>query len=155
MIVIDLHYGLTSHSSTVSLNWDSFCVRTGFHLGLMLYCTRLSVVIICKLRYTTNMSKEDLKQKIKEAVEKDPLRVNIQKVSLFGSFVRGDFKDDSDVDVLIEFTPTASIGFFELARIKRNMESFTNREVDLLTPEAISKYFRVEVLKEAEKIYEK
>ena len=51
------------------------------------------------------MSKEEIKQKIKEAVEKDPLRENIQSVSLFGSYVHGDFKDDSDVDVLIEFTP--------------------------------------------------
>jgi len=101
------------------------------------------------------MSKQEIKQKIKEAVEKDPLKESIQKVSLFGSYIHGDFKGNSDVDVLIEFTPTANIGFFELARIKRNMESFTNVEVDLLTPESISKYFRAEVLKEAEKIYEK
>jgi len=102
------------------------------------------------------MSKQEIKQKIKEAVEKDPLKEDIQKVSLFGSYVHGDFKDDSDVDVLIEFTPTARIGFFKLAQIKRNMEdSLNNREVDLLTPEAISKYFREEVLKEAEQIYEK
>lgn len=101
------------------------------------------------------MSKQEIKQKIKEAVEKDPLKENIQRVSLFGSYVHGDFKDDSDVDVLIEFTPTARIGFFKLAQIKRNMENFADREVDLLTPEAISKYFREEILKEAEKIYEK
>jgi uncharacterized protein len=101
------------------------------------------------------MSKEDLKKKIKEAVEKDPLKENIQKVSLFGSYIHEDFKNDSDIDVLIEFTPTANIGFFELARIKRNMEQFMNREVDLLTPEAISEYFREEVIKEAETIYEK
>jgi len=101
------------------------------------------------------MGKQEIKQKIREAVEKDPLRDNIQKVSLFGSYIHGDFRNDSDVDVLIEFTPTASIGFFKLAQIKRNMENFANREVDLLTPEAISKYFREEVLKEAEQIYEK
>jgi len=101
------------------------------------------------------MSKQEIKQKIKEAVEKDPLNKNIQSVSLFGSCVRGDFKDDSDVDVLIEFTPAAKIGFFKLAQIKRHMEGFVKREVDLLTPEAISKYFREEVLKEAEKVYEK
>jgi len=101
------------------------------------------------------MGKQEIKQKIKEAVEKDPLRENIKKVSLFGSYVHGDFKSDSDVDILIEFTPTAKIGFFKLAQIKRNMESFANTEVDLLTPEAISKYFREEVLKEIEKIYEK
>lgn len=101
------------------------------------------------------MGKQEVRQKIKEAVEKDPLKESIQKVSLFGSFIHGDFKDDSDVDVLIEFTPMARIGFFKLAQIKRNMEGIVNREIDLLTPEAISKYFREEVLKEAEQIYEK
>lgn len=101
------------------------------------------------------MGKQEIKQKIKEAVEKDPLRENIKKVSLFGSYVHGDFKSDSDVDILIEFTPTAKIGFFKLAQIKRNMENFANKEMDLLTPEAISKYFREEVLKETEKVYEK
>jgi predicted nucleotidyltransferase len=101
------------------------------------------------------MSKQEIKQKIKEAVENDPLKNDIKKVSIFGSYIHGDFKSDSDVDVLIEFTPTASIGFFKLAQIQRNMANFTNREVDLLTPEAISKYFREEVINEAETIYEK
>lgn len=101
------------------------------------------------------MDKQKIKQKIKEAIEKDPLRENIQKVSLFGSHLHGDFKNDSDVDILIEFTPTAQIGFFKLAQIKRNMENFTNKDIDLLTPEAISEYFREEVLKKTEKIYEK
>lgn len=101
------------------------------------------------------MSKQEIKQKIKEAVEKDPLRDTIQKVSLFGSYIHEDFKKNSDIDVLIEFTPTAEIGFFELARIKRNMEQYADKEVDLLTPEAISRYFREEVIKEAETIYEK
>jgi predicted nucleotidyltransferase len=48
------------------------------------------------------MSKEEIKQTIKEAVEKDPLRDTIQKVSLFGSSIHEDFKNDSDVDILIE-----------------------------------------------------
>ncbi len=101
------------------------------------------------------MRKQEIKQKIKEAIDKEPLRDFIQKVSLFGSYIHGDFATDSDVDVLIEFTPTARVGFFKLAQIKRNMEKFVNKKIDLLTPEAISKYFRKEVLKESEKIYEK
>lgn len=101
------------------------------------------------------MNKQELKQKIREAVEKDPLRDNIKRVSLFGSYIHGDFKNNSDVDVLIEFIPMANIGFFELAHIKRNMEKYAKKEVDLLTPEAISKYFREEVLKESETVYEK
>ena len=101
------------------------------------------------------MSKQEIKQKIKEAVEKDPLRENIQKVSLFGSHIHGDFKNDSDVDILIEFTPTAEIGFFKYFDIRENMEKHLQKKVDLLTPEALSKYFKDEVLKEAEIIYEK
>ena len=101
------------------------------------------------------MIKQKIKQKIKEAVEKDPLKENIQKVSLFGSYLRGDFEEDSDVDVLIEFTPTAKIGFFKYFDIRENIEKHVQKKVDLLTPEALSKYFREEVLKEAEIIYEK
>jgi len=101
------------------------------------------------------MGKQELKQKIKEAVENDPMRDNIQKVSLFGSYVHGDFNDDSDVDVLIEFTPTAKIGFFKYFDIRENIEKHLQKKVDLLTPEALSKFFREEVLKEAETIYEK
>jgi uncharacterized protein len=101
------------------------------------------------------MSKQEIKQKIKEAVEKDPLREDIQKVSLFGSYVHGDFKNDSDVDVLIEFTPTAKIGFFKYFDIRENIEKHLQKKVDLLTPEGLSKYFKDEVLKEAETIYER
>ena len=101
------------------------------------------------------MSKQEIKQKIKEAVEKDPLRDNIQKVSLFGSHIHEDFKSDSDVDILIEFTPTAKIGFFKYFDIRENMEKHLQKKVDLLTPDGLSKFFRNEVIKEAEIIYEK
>lgn len=101
------------------------------------------------------MSKQEIIQKIREAVERDPLNKDIQKVALFGSQIHGDAKEDSDVDVLIEFTPDAKIGFFKLAQIKRNMEDNVKKPIDLLTYEAISKYFRDDVIKEAELIYEK
>jgi len=101
------------------------------------------------------MSKQEIKQKIKEAVEKDPLKDDIQKVSLFGSYIHEDFKRDSDVDVLIEFTPTSNIGFFKYFDIRENMEKHLKKKVDLLTPEGLSKFFRDEVIKEAELIYEK
>jgi len=100
------------------------------------------------------MSKRELKQKIKEAVEKDPLKDNIQRVSLFGSYVHGDFKEDSDVDVLIEFTPTAKVGFFKYFDIRENIEKHLQKKVDLLTPEALSKYFKDEVVSQAKTIYE-
>ena len=60
---------------------------------------------------------------------------------------------DPSVDILVEFKPTAKIGFFEFVRLQRRLSDFVGKKVDLLTPEAISKFFREKVVKEAELIY--
>ncbi len=101
------------------------------------------------------MTKQEIKDKLLEAVKHDPHLADIKSVALFGSHIHGEADEDSDVDVLIDFVPTAVIGFFALSDIKDNFESFLKKTVDLLTPESISKYFRDEVLAQAEYVYEK
>jgi hypothetical protein len=101
------------------------------------------------------MDKELIKKSIKLAIEHDPNKEAILKVSLFGSHAYGQPRPDSDIDVLIEFSPAYPIGFFKLLDTEENFEKFTGRKVDLLTPDALSQYFRDEVLKKAELIYEK
>ena len=78
----------------------------------------------------------------------------IRKLSLFGYVLRDDFDPQlSDVDVVVEFLPSAHPGlkFFgygeELAEI-------IGHKVDFNTPEWLSKYFRDEVLREALTVYE-
>jgi predicted nucleotidyltransferase len=100
------------------------------------------------------MNKEEIKIKIKEAIECNPLRDDIQKVSLFGSYINSMPRQDSDIDLLIEFKPTAKIGLFELVRLQRRLGEFIGKKVDLLTPQSLSRFFREEVLAEAENIYE-
>jgi predicted nucleotidyltransferase len=101
------------------------------------------------------MDKQEIKNKMREALESCPHRESIKSLAIFGSHVHGGAREDSDIDVLIDFEPEAVIGFFALSDIKDTFESFLKRSVDLLTPQAISKYFRAEVLAEAEYIYEK
>jgi len=101
------------------------------------------------------MDKKEIKKRLLEAVKKDEHLADIKSVAIFGSYVNGTATADSDVDVLIDFEPTAVIGFFALSDIKDNFELFLQRSVDLLTPQAISKYFRDEVLEQAEYVYEK
>jgi predicted nucleotidyltransferase len=101
------------------------------------------------------MDKEQLKIRLLQAVESNPHRSDIKSVSLFGSYIHGTADEDSDIDVLVEFMPEATVGFFKLARIQRSIAEFIGRKVDLLTPEALSKYFRDKVLQEAELIYER
>ncbi|MFH1182852.1 MAG: nucleotidyltransferase domain-containing protein [Candidatus Moraniibacteriota bacterium] len=101
------------------------------------------------------MSKKTVRKRILAAIEKDPHKKDFRKVSIFGSYAYGKPNENSDIDILIEFTPRAKIGYFELARIQRNMQKEVQKKVDLLTPGAISEFFRKEVLIKAEKIYEK
>ncbi len=101
------------------------------------------------------MSKQEIKEKVRQAIENASFKNDIQKVSLFGSYLHGTAKDDSDVDVLVEFTPESHIGLFEYVEIQNSIGDQIQKKVDLLTPEGLSKFFRDEVINEAELIYEK
>ena len=59
---------------------------------------------------------------------------------------------DSDVDVLVEFEPGVRVGlrFFD---IQEELSDLFGRKVDLNTPNFLSRYFRDQVLKEAEDLY--
>jgi predicted nucleotidyltransferase len=81
-------------------------------------------------------------------------RHHIRRLSLFGSVLREDFRPDSDLDVLVEFEPGQEPGFFGLVRMERELsELLGGRKADLRTPEDLSRYFREEVLAEAEVQY--
>ncbi len=82
-------------------------------------------------------------------------RYPIRKLSLFGSVLRADFRPDSDVDVLVEFEPGARISYFDLAEMQFELEDLLGRQIDLLTPKAISKYFRQKVLDSVVLLYER
>jgi len=101
------------------------------------------------------MEKERLKTRLLQAIKSNPHYGDIKSVSLFGSHIHGTAEEDSDVDILIDFMPEATVGFFKLAQIQRSIAAFIGQKVDLLTPDAISKYFRDKVLQEAELIYER
>jgi hypothetical protein len=81
-------------------------------------------------------------------------RHHIRRFSLFGSVLREDFRPDSDLDVLVEFEPGQEPGFFGLVRMERELsELLGGRKADLRTPEDLSRYFRDQVLAEAEVQY--
>jgi len=80
-------------------------------------------------------------------------RHHIRKLSLFGSVLRDDFRPDSDVDVLIEFEPGATVGLLRLSGMELELCDLLGREVDLRTPGDLSRYFRDEVLEGAEVQY--
>lgn len=57
----------------------------------------------------------------------------IKKAWLFGSFSRGEEREDSDVDILVQYDRTTqSVGLFTIVRIKQQLESILGRKVDLV-----------------------
>lgn len=100
------------------------------------------------------MGKAEIKIKLAKALESCPHRESIKSLAIFGSYVKGTAGKSSDLDVLVEFMPESGIGFFELFDIQEALEANVGIHIDLLTPQALSKYFRDEVLAQAEYIYE-
>ncbi len=80
---------------------------------------------------------------------------HIRKLSLFGSALRDDFTPASDIDILIEFEPGFKIGLLKMAQIENELSDMLKRKVDLRTPGDLSRYFRQEVLENAEVEYAK
>lgn len=78
---------------------------------------------------------------------------HIRKLSVFGSVLREDFAPASDIDILVEFEPGHRVGFVRMARIERELSELLGRKVDLRTPAELSRYFRAEVLREAQVQY--
>ncbi len=78
---------------------------------------------------------------------------HILKLALFGSVLSDHFSDISDVDILVEFDPNHIPGLFSLVEMKDELSASLGREVDLRTPEDISKLFRNEVIQQSYLIY--
>jgi len=80
-------------------------------------------------------------------------RRHIRQLAFFGSVLRDDFGPQSDVDVLVEFQSGQTPSLFGLARMARELSGILERQVDLRTPEDLSRYFRDDVLAAAEVQY--
>ncbi len=74
----------------------------------------------------------------------------IKKLSLFGSYLYNAHNEESDVDLLVEFEDNTGYGLLDVARIERELSEIIGKKVDLRTSEELSKYFREQVVKEAQ-----
>jgi predicted nucleotidyltransferase len=75
------------------------------------------------------------------------LEHGVKSLRLFGSVARGEATDQSDVDLLVEFSrPT---GLFGLVRLRRYLEELLGCRVDLTTPGALRDSMRERILSEA------
>lgn len=60
-------------------------------------------------------------------------RWNVSELALFGSVLRGDFRPDSDVDVLVSFAPQTRVTLFDMAQMQEELKGIFKRDVDLVS----------------------
>ena len=79
-------------------------------------------------------------------------KYKINYLGMFGSMARGEQSPNSDVDLLVKFSDTSTIGLFELDLIQREFERRYGRKVDLVTK--LNKYIEPEARKDLITIYQ-
>jgi predicted nucleotidyltransferase len=67
---------------------------------------------------------------------------NVQELALFGSVLRDDFREESDIDVLVSFSDDATLGLWELAEMQDELETLFGRKIDLVEKEALQNPIR-------------
>ena len=78
----------------------------------------------------------------------------VSELALFGSVLRSDFRQDSDIDVLIVFASDATWDLMDFVTMKDELESLLGRSVDLVEKKAIrNPLLRREILSHNEVIY--
>ncbi|MGQ9792520.1 MAG: type VII toxin-antitoxin system MntA family adenylyltransferase antitoxin [Anaerolineae bacterium] len=76
----------------------------------------------------------------------------VVRILLFGSMARGEADEESDIDLLVEFSKPISL--LRLVALERELSDALGRKVDVLTKAAISPYLRERIRSEAQVIYE-
>jgi predicted nucleotidyltransferase len=80
-------------------------------------------------------------------------RYDIAEFAVFGSAARGDMGVDSDIDVMVEFSPEARVGMLRFAELNEELERLLGRRVDLVTKSGLKPWVRGNVAREAQVVF--
>ncbi len=83
----------------------------------------------------------------RSAIREIALRHHVSDIRVFGSVLRGDDIEGSDLDLLVE--PTGETTLMDIGAIRYELRRLLGIEVDVLTPKALPDSFRAQILAEA------
>lgn len=86
----------------------------------------------------------------RDAVREAVSRFRTANPRVFGSILHGTDQDGSDIDLLVDALPGATL--FDLGGLQDELESLLGIQVDLLTPGDLPPKFRAQVLAEAQPV---
>src|SRR4030065_1603759 len=94
----------------------------------------------------TAKSVEEIKEILKEHKEEVSRKYKVSEIGIFGSFVRGEQKKRSDLDILVEYEEIPDL--LEFVNLERYLQRLLRKKVDLVRKEAIRPELKDRILKE-------
>jgi uncharacterized protein len=92
------------------------------------------------------MNADDLLARLRSLKPQVKARYKAKEIGIFGSFVRAEQNDDSDIDVLVEFEEGADL--FDLTGLALYLEEQLQRKVDVVPKRALREELRESVLRQ-------
>lgn len=77
----------------------------------------------------------------------------VERAWLFGSYARGEEREDSDIDILVELDYSRPVGL-EFIQMQLDLQALLNKPVDLVSDRGLSKYIRPYVETDRVLLYE-
>lgn len=96
------------------------------------------------------MNKQDIFNRLTQDRE-ELEQYNVTSLSLFGSIVRGQENEESDVDILVSFG--SPIGLFKFIDLKYHLEEILGKNVDLVTEQALHPRFHNKIIEDSIHIF--
>lgn len=89
-----------------------------------------------------------IKKKIIAVQDKLNSEFEVAEIGIFGSYVRGEAREDSDLDVLISLKPEHSVGLIKFNSLKDFLSDLLNIKVDLVLKDSIKPALKKYILNE-------
>lgn len=95
-----------------------------------------------------NKSVDEIKRLLKKHESELKEKYGVKKIGVFGSYVRGEQKKDSDIDILVEFYPHAEMDLIKFVELEEYLSDLLGVKVDLVMKSALKPRIGKRILKE-------
>lgn len=75
-------------------------------------------------------------------------KYGVKEIGIFGSYVRGKYKEKSDLDILVEFEEDAKIGLLKFVNLENYLSDLIGVKVDLVEKSALKPRIGKTILRE-------
>jgi predicted nucleotidyltransferase len=76
-------------------------------------------------------------EQIKKLVEPVAKKYNLKALWIFGSYARGEATEESDVDILIDYTDSKVVSLFDMIRLNDEIKDVINKQIDLISTDGL------------------